>query len=221
MNDNSHNLPTPGYQSALQSFVDSALSQSGSVYYENQLAGRRRALATTFSACAQLIDQRLGASHFAQLAHTYAIHYPADHWDINRYGDRFAQLLGAQSHSAKAGLLPWQAVAAMASIEYQLNELYYHSDTGDDVTLEIPQAIDITEAIDIAEAPDNCPTGVTARLQAHHPYAIIETRASSPGCTHSDTRPQQTTCIARLRPIKAADSDLKQKLNTATKVCTL
>ena len=114
---------TSAYADCLQQFCQSVLTQDIAVapYRNNYLGGHARALEAVYPG----VRQHLGANAFAALARVYTQHYPAPHWDLNLYGERFDELLQAQTLGARADKSPWWLLACLARQEYAATQAYY------------------------------------------------------------------------------------------------
>ena len=112
-----------GYLQSLERFTQAIHSGEGSmaIYQNNTLGLHSQALAANF----QVTRQLLGQAAFDALARVYSQHFPADHWDINLYGEQFSHLIAAQASSPKAGQHDFTSAAAMATLEYAILLAYY------------------------------------------------------------------------------------------------
>lgn len=103
-------------------------SAEASVYRNNTIGIHGGALKIIFPVTRHV----LGAHVFAALAQVYSTHYPAKQWDINRYGDGFAEFLRAQLLCKKACDYPWKLLARIAEIEHAISRCYYADEESDD-----------------------------------------------------------------------------------------
>lgn len=155
------------YVRALTTFTDAVLEGRDDVapYTHNYLGVHRLALGNIYLCVKEL----LGDGPFGALAHVYVQHFPASQWDVNRYGERFSELLAAQVYGAKADVFDWPGIAALAAIEYAITEQYYA-----DHDLKHggePTVIDVDESVRLHQ-------DWIHRLAALHPYADIAARQS-------------------------------------------
>lgn len=111
------------YAASIQRVAQSIIEQhpATAIYNNNTLGIQSQSLAANFCVTHQL----LGESPFTALSQVYSQYFPATHWDINLYGDQFAEFIASQVHSAQATTLPWLTIAAIASIEYGIVHAYY------------------------------------------------------------------------------------------------
>ena len=155
------------YNCALTAFADAVLEGRDDVapYTNNYLGVHRMALGNIYLC----VKEVLGDGSFAALAGVYVKHFPASQWDVNRYGERFSELLAAQVNGVKADAFDWPAIAALAAIEYAITEQYYADNDlkhgGEPTVIE-------------AEATVQLHQGWIHRLAALHPYADIAARLS-------------------------------------------
>ncbi|MDE1465752.1 DNA-binding domain-containing protein [Spartinivicinus poritis] len=130
------------YAASLQHFAQSIIEQqpAAAIYSNNTLGIHVQSLKANFAVTHQL----LGETIFMALTQVYSQHYPATHWDINLYGNQFADLIASQINSAQATSLPWLSVASITSIEYGIVCAYYadddHQQTGYQQLIGIPGA---------------------------------------------------------------------------------
>lgn len=155
------------YVESLTTFADAVLEgQPNLSAYTNNYIGVHAIALQNIYMC---VREQLGATPFAALSNVYVQHFPASQWDINRYGEQFADLLAAQVHGAKADAFDWPALAALASIEYAMTAQYYADDDinhGGEPTL-----------VD-ADATISLDRHWIHRLAELHPYADIAARIS-------------------------------------------
>lgn len=155
------------YSRALTAFADAVLEGRDDVapYTNNYLGVHRLALGNIYLC----VKEVLGDGPFGALSTVYVQHFPANQWDVNRYGERFSELLAAQVNGAKADVFDWPAIAALAAIEYGITEQYYA-----DSDLKHggePTVIDADESIQLRQ-------DWIHRLAELHPYADIAARLS-------------------------------------------
>jgi hypothetical protein len=131
-------------------------------YRQNYLGGHSQALEKTFPFTRQLLTSRA----FAAVAKAYIANYPSEHWDINRYGEDFNELLAAQLYSSRADEFDWELISAVAKIEYTLCQLYY---SNMDSTLAIALLPFHLSALTVSSADDLC-----QGLLSYHPYIKIK-----------------------------------------------
>ncbi len=152
------------YGASLQHFCEAVLAADKSVepYSHNYLGGHARALENTYPAVCGL----LGSTPFAALARVYLLHHPPAQWDLNFYGDRFAELIQAQTQGGRAADFPWQRLADIARIEYAITQAYYADDwvSQDSVIFYIASSPGAEEFV------------VGTALQHHYPFADIDER---------------------------------------------
>lgn len=91
------------------------------VYANNTLSVHAGALESIFPVTLSI----LGPANFKALARIYSQYYPADKWDINRYGDQFFLFLIEQRHGPKAEEYDWDCLGRIAQIEYAITDCYY------------------------------------------------------------------------------------------------
>lgn len=149
------------YANSLQHFCD-AVSQGEagvSIYTNNYYGVHAQVLETIYP----IVKSFLGEKIFSALAYTYAEHYPSTQWDINLYGNKFADFVAAQTQSSKANDLDWEFVATLAQIEYAIVQAYYDDDAQD------------TANTVYWVAPNQHPPEpeLIVNLQEQHPYAQI------------------------------------------------
>lgn len=159
MNNVINTEPAADYRACLRQCCDALTAQRPplAVYANNYRHGHIRALAMTYPVTRKL----LGGDVFASLAWAYTVHHPPAHWDINRYGDRFAALLSAQQHGARARHYNWRQLADIAAVEYLITELYYARQAR--FNRESPCVLPI------AAGPE-CGRELAPLLAEHHPY---------------------------------------------------
>lgn len=146
------------YQESLQRFADAVLAADPSVesYRTNFISGHAAALGNTF----KLVKCLLSAETFSQLAHVYAAHYPAAHWDINRYGDQFSHFIEAQVQGSRGSCLDWPLYSDVAAIEYAITEQYYADD-------------EAYSSFVVLCTPDKLTPSLLQQLHLAHPYTDI------------------------------------------------
>jgi len=113
--------PELDYQKSLTEFCQSLENGRHAIYANSILGNHRQALRKIFPVVADLLNEK----NFAALAHVYTQHFPATHWDINLYGDQFAQFLSAQVNSTKSVDFNWAVLSRLASIEYTITQCYF------------------------------------------------------------------------------------------------
>ncbi|WP_136679807.1 DNA-binding domain-containing protein [Neptunomonas sp. XY-337] len=157
------------YQDSLQRFADAVLAADPSVepYRTNLISGHAAALGNTF----KLVKCLLGAETFSQLSHVYAAHYPAAHWDINRYGDQFSRFIEAQIHGPRGSYLDWSLYSDVAAIEYAITEQYYADDEA------YPSFV-------VLYAPEKLTLSLLQQLHLAHPYTDISTDCAGAKALH-------------------------------------
>ncbi|MCX4029179.1 putative DNA-binding domain-containing protein [Endozoicomonas sp. SM1973] len=114
------------YAASLHNVAQSIIEQqpATAIYSNNTLGIHVQSLKANFAVTHQL----LGETTFIALAQVYSQHFPATHWDINLYGNQFADFIASQVNSAQATSLPWLSIASVASIEYSIVYAYYADD---------------------------------------------------------------------------------------------
>lgn len=129
MSESDKPLNRSGYRESLTAFADAVLEGQTNVsaYTNNYMGVHALALHNIFLC----VRSQLGETPFAALSNVYVQHFPASQWDINRYGEQFAELLAAQVHGAKADAFDWPALAALAAVEYAITAQYYADDDVD------------------------------------------------------------------------------------------
>lgn len=150
---------------AVSDFVNQQHRDPDSPYATNRLASRVGVLALVYPAVAV----QLGTEVMTALSQAYAAHYDSPHWDINRYGEQFPQLLVAQQYGARASHYDWQALAALAKVEYQLCELYYAESLSVEqlFSMNMSHLEDATEPVPVDLR--GWPPGWLESLVQHHP----------------------------------------------------
>ncbi|MFL0808421.1 MAG: DNA-binding domain-containing protein [Oceanobacter sp.] len=133
-----------------------------SPYQHNRTGSRSQVLKLIYPATASL----LGETSMEALSQVYASHYPSRHWDINRYGAQFPDLLAAQHANTHSPALPWQAIAALATLEYQLCSLYY-ADSLSTQQLKAARLEDASEPVEVDFSPLS--ESMIERLERYHP----------------------------------------------------
>ncbi len=146
-----------GYAESLRNFCDAVLNDNKkvAVYSNNYRGAHRRALQNIYLTVQHYLD----ANIFSALALVYAQHYPPTHWDLNIYGEDFAELLAAQTQSVKAKEADWALLATLARIEYAISRVYYGYTEQYEQIPPHPQAINGTDFV--------------SQLQKQHPYTKI------------------------------------------------
>lgn len=113
------------YQQSLDKFVEEQLAavNKESTYRQGSLALKVNALSNTFASTQAILTEKI----FASLAQVFVEHFPSTHWDINTYGEPFAEFILSQKNSAKTDV-NWEVVAELASLEYFICTLYYYEE---------------------------------------------------------------------------------------------
>lgn len=110
--------PSDQQETALLRVLDSTqglAARSGlAVYRRNLVFGLRRALAARYP----LTEQLLGAENFSFFAREHIYAYPALHHDLDRYGERFPELLAGRNELADQAWL-----ADVAHLEWAWGEV--------------------------------------------------------------------------------------------------
>ena len=159
-------MPTKNnYETTLTTFCDAVKNGGADVaQYTNSLYGiHANALKNTFPT----VKQRLAEKIFAALAHVYAQNNVARQWDINVYGETFADFIFAQTQGPRAKHYNWQLLAQIAHIEYAIT-LTYYDDTQDNNDLQ-ERAIPA-----LTYSTQNTDAGLVQDLQENHRYADID-----------------------------------------------
>lgn len=143
----------------LEAYVYGLHDTDTDIYASNVVGVRQRALTNHFP----VTRKELGEAIFAALARVYVSHSPPSGWDLNRYGEGFADFIAAQQHSGKGREVPWLIVARLAAIEYGILRMYY---AHEGVCRELPP---LSAALVVDDLP--------SVLATQHPYVVI-----SAGC---------------------------------------
>ncbi len=111
------------YQQSLNSFVEEQLLENNeeSTYRQGSLALKVNALFNTFASTRAMLTEKI----FDSLAQVFVKHYPSNQWDINAYGEPFAEFILSQKNSPKTDV-NWELAAELASFEFLICTLYYH-----------------------------------------------------------------------------------------------
>lgn len=130
---------TTPYAAMLKNLLSQTIPQTPS-YQNNLIATRFRALQQHF----RITHGLLGEKVFFAIANSYAQHVASKNWDINIYGESFADLIKQQIHSHKANKFNWAYIAWVANTEYQLLLLYYNDSDQPKISvkLTIPYCVD-------------------------------------------------------------------------------
>lgn len=155
------------YRESLTAFADAVLEgQSNVSAYTNNYMGVHALALHNIFLC---VRSQLGETPFAALSNVYVQHFPASQWDINRYGDQFAELLAAQVHGARADAFDWPALAALAAVEYAITAQYYADDDvghgGEPILVDAASEVSLDRSW-------------VHQLAELHPYADIAVRIS-------------------------------------------
>ena len=111
------------YQQSLDDFVEEQLlaNNNESTYRQGSLALKVNALSNTFISTRAMLTEKI----FDSLAQVFVKHYPSTQWDINAYGEQFAEFVLSQTKSGKRDV-NWELAAELASLEYLICTLYYY-----------------------------------------------------------------------------------------------
>jgi hypothetical protein len=166
--------PDLGYASSVEQFTSAVLSgdEPVTVYTQNYVGGHVRALQTTYPT----VYSTLGDAPFAAIARVFTLHYPAAHWDINLYGEGFADLLSAQTQGGKADDFDWVLLATIARVEYAITLAYYADDDTEDPAGQVPAGParpNAAHPIVIGPADVGAVPASTSELQQSYPFADI------------------------------------------------
>lgn len=140
MTDISRDVDQQKYNQALEKFVSSVNGYTafdgdfqGNIkpYQINQRMLALNVLRNNFPT----VEKILGESVFTSLAQVYGKYYPSTWWDVNIFGDQFAEFLASQINSAKADAYNWALIAEIAQLEYAFIDRYYYP--GHDSTPEV------------------------------------------------------------------------------------
>jgi hypothetical protein len=109
------------YWQSLDNFVEEQLLNDNeeSTYRQGSLALKVNALTNTFASTRALLSDKI----FDSLAQVFVKHFPSVQWDINAYGEPFAEFILSQKNSPKTDV-NWQLAAELASLEYLICSLY-------------------------------------------------------------------------------------------------
>lgn len=147
---------------SIDGFIERQHAAVESPYATNLIASRIRVLKLIYPA----VTAQIGDAAMTALSQAYARHYASRHWDINLYGDEFAELLAAQYQGTQPERFNWQELGALAQLEHQLCTLYY-ADTLPTEQLQDAGLEDATAAVEI-HLTDIRPS-LLEDLARHHP----------------------------------------------------
>jgi len=149
--------PSPSYAQSLRQFCDAVLADDAavSIYRNNYHGAHINALHNTYLTVQHYLEQKL----FSALALVYVQHYPPTRWDLNLYGEHFAELIAAQTQSAKADAADWHLLARLAQLEHAISRVYYGYVRDYESLSPYPQVLTHTQPV--------------VQLQKQHPYTQI------------------------------------------------
>lgn len=121
----SHTQSTDDFLDYLMPCGDLSAEQQLAIYQNNVRGALQKTLALTYSVCCKI----LGENYFKQLARMYIKNHPSRHYDLNGYGEFFADFLQIQCQQ-QSELQNFPYLSDLAKLEWLYQQIYYAADAG-------------------------------------------------------------------------------------------
>jgi len=118
-----HTQSADNFLNILSPCGELSTEQQLAIYQNNVRGALQNTLAQIYPICCKI----LGDKYFKQLAHLYITNHPSRHYDLNQYGDLFADFL--HSHCQHQNELNnYLYLSDLAKLEWFYQQIYYAAD---------------------------------------------------------------------------------------------